>query len=274
VPGPDGDVAREGRTVLFVSHNLAANCRHCPRSLLLADGRIAGDGPSGAVITQYLAALQPALTTRSWDDPVGAPGDEYLRLLSVSLLGADGGEAGALTQDVGLIVRIVYRVLQTMPSASVGFELRPETGPVAFTTYDADNPEWAGQGRTPGLYEGLCSLPPDLLNQGAYLLGVVAGIPHQRVCRRVEDVLRVDVGPRARGEDVVSRMGAPRPGFLAIDLPGAHGGSSRFLASQRCRDLLAAHRPGRRPPGPAARLGPDCRDPRFSPDSCSSPASP
>jgi lipopolysaccharide transport system ATP-binding protein len=217
--GRMSDVAREGRTVLFVSHNLAAVGRLCPRSLLLADGRVAADGPSAAVITRYLAALQPGVLSRSWDDPATAPGDEYLRLLSVSLLGADGTAPQAFTQDVGLAVRLVYRVLQPLPSASVGFELRPESGPVAFATYDADNPEWAGQGRAPGLYEALCSVPPHLLNQGAYLLGVVAGIPHRRLCLREDDVLRLEVGPAARGDSVVSRMGAPRPGFLALELP-------------------------------------------------------
>jgi homopolymeric O-antigen transport system ATP-binding protein len=216
--GRMSDVAREGRTVVFVSHNLAAIGRLCPRSLLLVDGRVAADGATGAVITQYLAAVQSAVTSRSWD-AAAAPGDDYLQLVSVSLLGADGAEAVAFTQDRGIAVRLVYRVLQTMPSASVGFELRAETGPVAFATYDADNPAWAGQGRAPGLYEALCSVPPNLLNQGAYLVGVVAGIPHQRLCLREDDLLRLDVGPAARGQNVVARMGAPRPGFLALDLP-------------------------------------------------------
>jgi lipopolysaccharide transport system ATP-binding protein len=53
-----GDVARGGRTILFVSHNLAAVRSLCPRSLFLHGGEIASDGPSDEVITRYLADVE------------------------------------------------------------------------------------------------------------------------------------------------------------------------------------------------------------------------
>jgi len=52
--GKIGEVARSGRTVLFISHNLLAVESLCRRAIWLKNGAIAGDGPSGKVISDYL----------------------------------------------------------------------------------------------------------------------------------------------------------------------------------------------------------------------------
>src|SRR5690242_16150588 len=52
--GKMGDVAREGRTVLFVSHNMSAVQALCPRSILLRKGGVAVDGPTPEVLREYL----------------------------------------------------------------------------------------------------------------------------------------------------------------------------------------------------------------------------
>src|SRR5262245_50952554 len=66
-------VVRNGRTVLFVSHNMAAVKALCPRVLLLDHGRVASDGPADAVIDRYIVdtgrldegALIPSDASRS-----------------------------------------------------------------------------------------------------------------------------------------------------------------------------------------------------------------
>jgi lipopolysaccharide transport system ATP-binding protein len=55
--GRMGAVAREGRTVLFVSHNTAAIESLCSRAVLLEAGRLVADGPCHAVVSEYLLAL-------------------------------------------------------------------------------------------------------------------------------------------------------------------------------------------------------------------------
>ena len=57
--GKMGDVAREGRTVLFVSHNMAAINNVCERAMLLIDGQLAQSAESSAVITSYLTRGAP-----------------------------------------------------------------------------------------------------------------------------------------------------------------------------------------------------------------------
>ena len=52
--GKMGEVAEGGRTVLFVSHNMAAVQQLAPRAVLLEEGRVTQDGPTADVIAGYL----------------------------------------------------------------------------------------------------------------------------------------------------------------------------------------------------------------------------
>jgi lipopolysaccharide transport system ATP-binding protein len=62
------EIASEGRTILFVSHNLNAVQRMCPRSVLLHGGRLVADGGTGDVLRQYLAQAPEAPKPRTWID--------------------------------------------------------------------------------------------------------------------------------------------------------------------------------------------------------------
>lgn len=57
--GKMGQVARGGRTVLFVSHNLPAVSTLCSRALFLVQGRVEADGPTDSVVAKYLASGRP-----------------------------------------------------------------------------------------------------------------------------------------------------------------------------------------------------------------------
>jgi lipopolysaccharide transport system ATP-binding protein len=67
--GRVGEVSREGRTVLFVSHNLRAVQRLCQTSILLHEGRVRQVGPTEEIISTYLA-----------DYASGTPAGEWIRL--------------------------------------------------------------------------------------------------------------------------------------------------------------------------------------------------
>jgi lipopolysaccharide transport system ATP-binding protein len=71
--GKIGDVVEQGRTVLFVSHNMSAVQALCPRTLLLEDGRVIGDGPTSEVIATYLARVGRDAIPAGWVDVSDAP---------------------------------------------------------------------------------------------------------------------------------------------------------------------------------------------------------
>lgn len=63
--GKMGDVARAGRTVLFVSHNMAAVERLCERAILITDGQVARSGATDMVIEHYLRSQGPSHQSRT-----------------------------------------------------------------------------------------------------------------------------------------------------------------------------------------------------------------
>jgi lipopolysaccharide transport system ATP-binding protein len=67
------EVASEGRTILFVSHNLSAIQRMCPRSVLLQGGRLTAEGATAEVLRRYLDDAPEAARAREWIDLSSAP---------------------------------------------------------------------------------------------------------------------------------------------------------------------------------------------------------
>ena len=82
--GKMGDVAAQGRTVLFVSHNMVAVQNLCHRVILLDGGGIADEGRPDQVVSRYLPRDQDGARERSWPDLTSAPGNEFVRLRRVS----------------------------------------------------------------------------------------------------------------------------------------------------------------------------------------------
>ena len=78
------DVARGGRTVLFVSHYMAAVNRLCQRCILLDSGAIKADGDVHSVTGQYLVSDTGTMAARSWEHD--QPGDDVARLIAVRVL--------------------------------------------------------------------------------------------------------------------------------------------------------------------------------------------
>jgi lipopolysaccharide transport system ATP-binding protein len=212
--GKMDEVAKAGRTVLFVSHNMSAIGRLCPISICLDRGRIVHSGDTRSVIARYLASGDDT-TSREWPELDSAPGDELIRVRSVRLLGSDSQPLGVLHQDDPFVVALEYQVLKPMMNANVGFELKADDGAVVFSSFDADNPEWSGRGREPGLYATECVIPAHLLNEGAYHLSLLAGVPFFKLCLRLEDVLTINVAPPVTDVGPSGRMGARRTGVVA-----------------------------------------------------------
>src|SRR5919205_1058095 len=106
------DVGKQGRTVLFVSHNMPAVTRLCPRTVLLEKGQVLRDDLSHKVVSAYLAAGLGTATAREWPDRKEAPGNDVARLRAVRVRGGDGEliDAADIRRPVG--IEIEFDVLK------------------------------------------------------------------------------------------------------------------------------------------------------------------
>jgi len=102
------DVAADGRTVLFVSHDLAAVEKLCSRAILLEGGRCRADGPTSQTIAQYQATILEAasldLATRK-----DRRGSGLVRFVRVEILDENCKEQGVVLSGRPLRVRLHYR---------------------------------------------------------------------------------------------------------------------------------------------------------------------
>lgn len=159
------DVGKEGRTILFVSHNMAAVNMLCNRAILIQDGRIVKTGPTDGVVTAYLNSGTGVTAEREWLDPRSAPGREVVRLRAVRIVSRDGKVVDVvdIRNDVG--IQMVYDVLKP------GFALLPhylidnEEGIRVFTIHDQD-PTWRRRPRPEGTYTSTAWVPGNFLSPG------------------------------------------------------------------------------------------------------------
>jgi lipopolysaccharide transport system ATP-binding protein len=109
-----GEVAREGRTVIFVSHNLAIIQALCERAVLLERGRVVADGPVGETIDHYLRGLERAasgdLLARSDRDQRGW---QESMIRKVEMRDVSGDHTDAVV--AGRPARITVHVTKALP---------------------------------------------------------------------------------------------------------------------------------------------------------------
>lgn len=129
------DLRGGGRTVLFVSHNMAAVENLCGRAIWIDGGRIRRDGETRHVIEEYMAAFGAAQGTAT--DLSGVKdrrGSGEVRYTSVEFLSPDGQPQSVALSGRPLVVRMRYHASESIPLPSLGFKLCTELGTLITDT--------------------------------------------------------------------------------------------------------------------------------------------
>lgn len=209
------DVGKDGRTVLFVSHNMATVTRLCPRALLLKNGRIIDDGPADRVVSEYLSGDHGTTAIHEWPDE-DAPGNGTVRLRALRVLDADLRPAETIDIRRPTVLEIEFEVVRAGRLLLPHFQLYNEEGVHLFKTVDLD-PGWRGRPRPSGRYVSRALIPGNFLAEGRVYVsaGVCAIEPiqpaffvRQAVAFQVIDSLD---GDSARGDWAGLMDGVMRP---------------------------------------------------------------
>jgi lipopolysaccharide transport system ATP-binding protein len=108
-------VAREGRTVLFVSHQMAAIEALCTRCLLLADGRLEASGSTREIIQKYLVLAGPSDTGRRTISPAARPRASSSAVMTeVAVSGSDGVPASGFPMGTPLTIQVSFETCTPM----------------------------------------------------------------------------------------------------------------------------------------------------------------
>jgi ABC-2 type transport system ATP-binding protein/lipopolysaccharide transport system ATP-binding protein len=170
--GKMAEVERGGRTVIFVSHNLDAIARLCPRSIWLERGRVVATGPSDEVIDAYLTSGARRVGRASFPDEPGAPA----ALVSVAALDAGGAVSSLLRRDLPFTIRVEFDVRRSLPGLDLSVIVSNLRGlRVLDEAWSDTAPEVTG---TPGRYVARLTVPP-VLAVGEYSIGVWVGSAYE-----------------------------------------------------------------------------------------------
>ncbi len=210
------EVGEQGRTVFFVSHNMPAVTRLCPRTILLDSGHVLHDGPSHQVVGTYLRSGLGTTAMREWTDAAHRPGNEIVRLHSVRVVGEDGKimEKADIRKSLG--IEMVFEVIKAGHILTPGCWISNEAGLTVFTTYD-QNPEWRQRPRPQGRYVSTAWIPGNFLTEGTHIVGaLVKTMMFNTVHLREPDAVAFHVidsldGDSARGDFAGSIGGVVRP---------------------------------------------------------------
>jgi len=205
------EVARQGRTVLFVSHNLIALENLCERVLWMRDGRLAADGPAKRVIGDYLRTLSTAVTERLWSDHATAPGNEYVRMHAVRVRPS---QLALRDIDVKTPFVLEFEYWQGQPGARLvpSIHVFNDQGIVVFNVGPIEPTTWNTREAGQALIRDVCHVPGDLLNDGVYRVSFCLCRGHELVyCQ--DDALIFDVRDTTEGRDAWygKWVGAIRP---------------------------------------------------------------
>jgi len=165
------DVTREGRTVVFVSHNLAAVRSLCPRALVLRSGRLAFDGPTDEAVHQYLRSDDirgdgvvegrsldlRVVKTRVYGD---AP---FFTCMRVAAMNDEGVPSSSFRSDESVTVEVDFVVHRRLPGVRVLVTLTDENQVAVLRTESVD--EIAQAALEPGKYRASVTIVPDLLGE-------------------------------------------------------------------------------------------------------------
>ncbi len=206
------DVGRSGRTVLFVSHNMPAIRRLCPRALLLDGGHLIEDGPAETVVAAYLSRVTQSGAAQQWE-PEAAPGTDEVKLLSMTLVGEDGRAVASIRADETAQIRVGYHVSVPHLRFRCSIVLWSQ-GVCVFTATEPVETEHPYVGH----YYSTVTIPANLLNEGEYSVGVslFRGIKHRYAAKLDVIVFHVVDPLEAAARDEYARR---FPGVVKPTLP-------------------------------------------------------
>ena len=174
--GKMGDVAKQGRTVLFVSHNMGAMRSLCSRALVFKSGRIDFDGATDAAIGFYLARSAGGEGGNEGRVNFGPEGLRFseLTLREIRLLDSSGQVRGLFDGRDSIRVEMEYETTVRLRGARTLLQISTQEGEQAFVSTDhlVREPE-----QPPGRYRTACTIPGGLLNRRLYLVGISLEIP-------------------------------------------------------------------------------------------------
>lgn len=175
------NVSKEGRTILFVSHNMASIARICSSTLWIQNGEFKKFDYTQSVISTYLNSIQlhgAELDNRKLKIVKDTPEFEleYMKLFDSNL---------NITSEIDVtkdfFVEVLYTIKEKVSPVRISIRLISNEGSIILLTHDLENTENRELKNNPGKYKSVCRMPGGLLNEGNFGIALSVDIPFEKV---------------------------------------------------------------------------------------------
>lgn len=157
----------EGKTVLFVSHNMQALRGLCKTAICIDHGKIVDQGESKKVITNYLNREQINYFQQEYQDPRKAPGNSFIRIKKVALDPQFLHEQTLINTNTPIQIKFEFwQALNPIDFLNIRINVYSLSGECIFDFYsDSFTPK-------KDLVIGNCLIPGNYLNDGSYYISI------------------------------------------------------------------------------------------------------
>jgi lipopolysaccharide transport system ATP-binding protein len=209
--GKMGDVAKEGRTLLFVSHNMDAVATLCAKSMLIHEGRLIRYGATWDVLREYLDSSNRMYSPIPNRGELKDNGE--IRLCETRVI-QDDIVTSTIDCRRPFRVELSYEILNHVPGSRFFLMLNNERGDVMFTTSDHDESVPHTLNRSIGRYRSSVTIPANLLKRGMVRGTLGVDVRNERIILAEENVFEVNVIESTSNLDDLSERHV-RPGIVA-----------------------------------------------------------
>ena len=166
--GKMGEVATAGRTVLFVSHNMAAIQQLCQRGMVLSEGRLCNHGAIDGVVRTYLQEVKTTALKTELGERTDRKGSQWLKFTRVAIRDVQGYELQQVVSGQDVFLQFHYESTRTLEAASVliSFNVRSSQGYLLANLNSTDTGNDTLDIFRQGSFE--CSWPRFNLRSGSY----------------------------------------------------------------------------------------------------------
>jgi lipopolysaccharide transport system ATP-binding protein len=187
------DLSSGGRTVLFVSHNVAAIRSLCSHAIMLKAGAVIEAGKVEDVVERYLGGGDVGSDTTHvrWQPGIGMQSDG-ISMEEAFIRDKDGSIPHQVSSSESFQLVIRYELSRAVRGLRIGFSLKTTDGTLLCGSNDPL--AWHEPDRGPGRFETVLDFPGWILNEGFYLIDIAADhAPYDKQVITATDCLRLTV---------------------------------------------------------------------------------
>jgi len=208
-------VSKEGRTIVFISHNMLALQSLCENAFLIEKGILKMKGDSASTIKKYLKQIHQGSSFVFKPDSKKEPINDKVRIVKAEVRTDDKKGSNDFYMNSDLLFNVEYFIKKPGLEIDITIHLYNEERIIVLGSSTGKEKKWHGKPFNKGFYKSRCQIPGNLLNSGNYSITLQVVEKQNIIIYKHENVLsfRVMESEENRDSYFGKRVGVFRPFF-------------------------------------------------------------